>query len=137
MEKCYSTNNEDFNYTELEDAIRDAFDNPEIVVGSEVSIFEGDAIKWKAGELTGFTLDSIVSTACDEGGEYADGYLEDVTKEQEADLDKRIAETVNKWADDYGLQPNFYRVTNVAEIRVKMISEDGSFEILGPPADIL
>ena len=131
-EKCYSTNGEDFNYTEIEDAIRDAFDDPDIAVGSFVVISEGDAIKWKASELTGFTLDSIVNSAYDEGGEYADGYLEDVTKEQEADLDKRIAETVNKWADDYGLQPNFYRVANVKEIRVKLTSETGDYEIFPP-----
>ena len=52
-------------------------------------------------------------------------------KEEEADLDKRIADVVNQWADDYGLQPNLYRVENVKELQVKLLNtETGDYEIL-------
>lgn len=130
MEKCYSTNNEDFNCTDLHDAIVSALECPLAKVGDIVTVYEGDAVPWKAGDFTGFTLDHISNAAYDEGGEYADGYLEGVTKEQESDLDKRIADVVNQWADDHGLQPNFYRVANVKEIRAKLTNEDGTYEVL-------
>jgi len=128
--KCYSTNNEDFNYDELDDAIRDAIDDPAINIGDVVTVYEGDAIHFKAGDFTGFTLDAITNTAYDEGGEYCDGYLDHVTKEQGADLDKRIADVVNQWADDHGLQPNFYRVENVKEVQAKFIGGDEGYELL-------
>jgi len=129
-QKCYSLNDEDFTYDELDDAITDAFDDSTIDIGSEIIVFEGDAVKFQAGDFTGFNLDSITNSAYDEGGEYSESYLEGVTKEQEADLDKRVADAVNQWADDHGLQPNFYRVANVKKIRVKMVDKSGNYEIL-------
>lgn len=128
--KCYSTNNEDFTYDELDDAIRYAIDDESINVGDVVTVYEGDAVPWKAGDFTGFTLDHISNAAYDEGGEYADDYLEGVTKEQEADLDKRIADAVNQWADDYALQPNFYQVKNVKEVQARFIGGDDGYELL-------
>lgn len=128
MKKCYSTNNEDFNYDELDDAVQSALDDPSVNVGDVVTVYEGDAVAWKAGDFTGFTLDHISNAAYDEGGEYAEDYLSDVSKEQEADLDKRVADVVNQWADDHGLQPNFYQVKNVQELRFVMTSETGDYE---------
>ena len=130
-DKCYSTNNEDFVYNEMDDALMSAFDDPETKIGTIVTVYEGDPVRFKAGDFTGFTLDTITNTAYDEGGDYAGYYLDQVTKEQEADLDKRIADVVNQWADDYGLQPTFYRVANIKEIRAKLISDSGEYEILG------
>lgn len=127
--KCYSTNNEDFNYSEMDDAISDAIDDPTINVGDIVTVYEGDAVMWKAGEFTGFMLDAISNCAADEAGEYSDDWP-NCTKEQEADLDKRIADVVNQWANDHGLQPNFYRVQNVKEIQAKFIGGDDGYELL-------
>jgi len=128
--KCYSTNNEDFTYDELDDAITFAIDDLSINIGDIVTVYEGDAVQFKAGDFTGFTLDAITNTAHDEGGEYSDGYLDQVTKEQEADLDKRIADVVNQWADDHGLQPNFFRVKNVKEVQARFIGGDEGYELL-------
>jgi len=41
MEKCYSLNNEEFNHTELDDAIRDKFDDLSIKVGDIVTVIPG------------------------------------------------------------------------------------------------
>lgn len=131
MEKCYSLNNEEFNYTELEDAIRDKFDDLSIKVGDVVTIYEGDAILWKAGDFAdGFPLDTLSNHAYDEAGEYADEWP-NCTKEQEADLTQRLKDVVNQWADDHGLQPQFYHVENVKELRFVMTSETGDYVASG------
>lgn len=130
MEKCYSTNGEDFNYTEIEDAIESAFDDPDLPIGTVVTIDEGDAIPWKAGDFAdGFPVETLANSAYDEAGEYADGWP-NCTKEQESDLAQRIKSAVNQWADDHGLQPRFYRVANIKEIKVKLTSKTGDYEIL-------
>ena len=126
--KCYSINNEDFSYDELDDAVIAALEEPDVSVGDVVTVYEGDAVPWKAGDFTGWNLDHITNAAYDEGGEYAEDYLSGVTKEQEADLDKRVADAVNQWADDHGLHPNFYQVRNVKEHRFVMTSETGDYE---------
>lgn len=133
MEKCYSINGEEFNYTELEDAIRDAFDDARMKVGNTVTIFEADAELWKAGCFAdAFPVDTLCNRAYDEAGEYADNWP-DCDKDQEADLEQRIKDVVNQWADDYGLQPNFWQVSNVKKLNVKMLTEEGQYEILPEP----
>lgn len=129
--KCYSLNNEEFNYDELDEAIRDAIDDPKINIGDVVTVYEGDAVPFKCGDFVGSILDDITNTAYDEGGEYSEDYLADVTKEEEADLNKRVADVVNQWADDYGYQPKFYRVDNAKELQAKFIGGDDGYEILG------
>ena len=133
--KCYSTNNEDFSYNELDDAIRDALDDPEIEVGSVVTVYEGDAARFKAGDFTGWNLDNITNAACDES-EYAEDYLSGITKEQEAELDDMVEAAVNAWADKHGLHPTFYRVKNVKEVQARYVG-DNEYELLSDydPAD--
>ena len=73
MGKCYSTNGEDFSYNDIEDAIRDALDDPQIAVGTVVVIHEGDAVKRKAGEFAPTDIiDTLSCSASDDCGEYAD-----------------------------------------------------------------
>lgn len=127
--KCFSTNNEDFSYDELDDAVRDALDDPEIKVGDVVTVYEGDAVRFKAGDFTGWNLDHIQNAAYDES-EYAEDYLSGVTKEQEAELDKCVADAVNAWADKHGLQPKFYRVVNTKEVQARYTGGDDGYELL-------
>ena len=122
-QKCYSTNNEDYIYDDIESAIESSIDDLSIQVGSEFLVYEGDAIKYKAGDFSNGLLNYIVESAYGCGEEYSDGYLDEVTKEQEAELDNRIADAVNQWADEHGFQPKFGRVDNIKEIRVRVISE--------------
>ena len=128
--KCFSTNNEDFSYDELDDAVRDALDDPEIKVGDVVTVYEGDAVRFKAGDFSGWNLDHITNAAYDEGGEYAEDYLSGVTKEQEAELDKMVEDAVNAWADKHGLQPTFYRVINAKEVQARHTGGDEGYELL-------
>jgi hypothetical protein len=134
-EKCYSTNNEDFNYTDLDEVIEEAFNDPYAIVGHVVTVFEGDSVKKQAGNFANFwPIDRLKECVYDECGEYAEDWLDNCTKEQEADLEDRIKEVVNKWADDYGLQPTFYGVKNVKEIKVELLDTEGNYKILSEEA---
>lgn len=127
--KCYSTNNEDFNYNCPEDAIDDVIGYSNLQIGSVFSIYEGEAVRWEAGDFAdAFPVDSLVDRAYDEVGEYADDWP-NCTIEQEKDLVWRIKDMVNEWADENNLQPNFYRIKNVREIKVKLLDENGNYEV--------
>lgn len=47
MEKCYSTNEEEYKYDTLEEAAEYVFDNPDLPVGTVLSVFEGEPVKRK------------------------------------------------------------------------------------------
>lgn len=128
--KCYSTNNEDFSHDCIEEAINDRLSDEFLASGTVITIYEGDAVKQKAGNFAKWdVIDELSCSAGDECGEYADDWP-NCTKEQSDDLDERIAAVVNQWADDHGLQPNFYTVENVKEIQVELLDIDGNYKIL-------
>jgi hypothetical protein len=131
--KCYSTDEEEFNYDTLDDAATSALDDPKITVGTIVTLYEGDAIPWKASDFApGFNLDTLSQNAYDNAGEYADDWP-DCGEAAGSDLDRRIAELVDQWADEHGVQPNFYHVKNVKTIHVKLTNEAGDYEVIPNP----
>jgi len=130
VRKCYSINNEDFIFSELCDAIIEAFDLQSVSVGDVVTVYEGDAIQCKAGDFGYSGVCAMLDDAYDQAGDSSEGYLKNVTKEQEVDLLSRLTNTINQWADDYGLQPDFCKVENIKEIRARFIGGDSEYEIL-------
>lgn len=69
-------------------------------------------------------IESIQQDAADEGGEWAEGYLDDVTTEQREELEERLDVVFNAWLEKYNLYPNFYSIP--AYDTYKYI--DGKFE---------
>ncbi|KAB0665638.1 hypothetical protein F6V25_07910 [Oryzomonas japonica] len=128
-DKWYSTNGEEFNHTELDDAIRSALDDLRIPVGSVVTVYEGDSLVRKAGDYAPCIFDELASAAGDECGEYGDDWP-NCSKEEIKNLDERIKRAVNEWADNYGLHPTFGTVSNVKGIKVKLLDNTGNYEIL-------
>lgn len=129
-QKCYSINDEDYSFTELEDAIIAALEKDmTIPVGTIITVWEGDAVKCKAGDFPAVDIESMAERACDEVGECAEDWP-DCGKEEESDLNERIRAVVNQWADDHGLHPNFYRISNTKTIKVKLTSESGDYQIV-------
>lgn len=56
-------------------------------------------------------IESLVCQADDEGfGEWADDYLDDVTKEQREELEEELDAVLQKWITRHGLEANFYKV---------------------------
>lgn len=74
-----------------------------------------------AGDIWEPTIDGdgiieMLQEMADEAvGDVADGYLADVTKEDEEKLTNALTETVKKWAAENGYLPTFYTVENVKE----------------------
>ena len=128
--KRYSANGEDFNYTELDDAVYDAFDDSTIEVGAITVIDVGYLVERKAGDFAYFDpLDTLANAAYGEHDEYV-GDWPNCTKEQEAELLACLKDAVNMWADKHSMHPKFYGVSNVQKITVKLMSEEGEYEII-------
>ena|SRR4030042_55331 len=128
--KCYSTDEENFCYSSIEDAVRAVFDYSGAEEGDIREIFEGTTEMFRAGDFTpGNMEDMLVEQAYDAGGAYADSWLNDLSESKKEDLADRIKDAINSWADDYELHPGFYGVDNVREILVKLL-DGGDFEIM-------
>lgn len=69
-------------------------------------------------------IEAVQADAYDEGGEYAENYLDDVTKEQREELEEQLDVVFNAWLEKYDLYPNFYTIP--AHETYKYI--DGKFE---------
>lgn len=129
--KCYSTDEECFNDNEIDDVIEEFIANSDCPAGGIFTVYEGDATLWKASDFLPTNLvETLAENTYEEAGEYAAGWPP-YTPEQAADLQQRIEDVVDQWADDYGLQPKFFRVENVRQITVKLLNEQGEYEIDG------
>lgn len=68
-------------------------------------------------------IDSILEGAYDqvydEVGEVAEGFLDDVTKEQQKELEEQLNDVFYNWIIKYNLQPNCYTIINDEVIEVK------------------
>lgn len=69
-------------------------------------------------------IEAVQTDAYDEGGEYAENYLDDVTKEQREELEEQLDVVFNAWLEKHDLYPNFYTIP--AYETYKYI--DGKFE---------
>lgn len=69
-------------------------------------------------------IEAVRVDAYDEGGEYAENYLDDVTKEQREELEEQLDVVFNAWLEKHDLYPNFYTIP--AYETYKYI--DGKFE---------
>lgn len=127
-EKYYSVDEENFSHSDMADAVQEVFDYVGAKPGDERTIYEGTAKKLTAGSFVPCIEDDLINSAFDEVGEFADGWLEGLTPDQRGDLADRVKAAVNSWADDHGLQPTFFTVENVREIKVRLLDNDDNFE---------
>ena len=111
---CISTNGEDFfdnSYSSREEAI-------EAVKEDYGAGYVGRCVRVKFDERditydeTGYYLEQALY---DEIGEAADDW--EMTYEQEKELSKILAKDVIKYIDEHNLQPNFYKVINIEEVK--------------------
>ena len=71
--------------------------------------------KWKP-EIDGEGIvDMLQDNAYDIGGEFAESYLQGVTKEEIDELTKVLTKAFDAWAAKHGYEPDFYPVENVKE----------------------
>jgi hypothetical protein len=116
---CYSTDEENYNYETLGEAM-DALDGDQGLTEGLV-IYEGEAHRNAPSYY--FDVDSLIEQmgerACDDAGEWADTFP-DLSKEQVAELDSMI----KTWLDA-NVTATFYTVCNTRKLEVttEMIAE--------------
>lgn len=119
MKFAYSFDGERYEslYGSVEEALKDAIVEIEDLRECNVSdipekIFVGECQDYKPSLLTcGYdVIEAVQCDAYEEGGEYAEDYLDDATKEQVEELEKGLDDVFQKWIEKYKLYPNFYTV---------------------------
>lgn len=111
-DKCYSTDEEVYQYETLGEAM-DAIDGDFGLEDGQI-IYEGDAVRRTPSHYfrMDHLLDNMSERANDEGGEWADGFPS-LTKEKHDELDALI----KGWLDA-NLTVGFYTVENVKRIEI-------------------
>jgi len=106
--EAWSTNNEDFNYSSLEDLIDS--NSGELAVGQ--TVYVGDGRKPKVSEFCDAddVIGIIQNKGYDIGGDYAEGLIDSISAEAEQELN----ELLKNWMEKH-VAINFYTVHNVRE----------------------
>jgi hypothetical protein len=117
--KCWSTDNETFNYESLDDLLAS---NDELVAGD--TIYVGEPIGPSTTQLCDAedVLDVMRDRAYDLAGEHADGYP-DVTEEAEDELNALLEAWMNKHC-----LPHFY---TVRDVRPYILTEEDVPKMIG------
>lgn len=50
--------------------------------------------------------------------EFAEGFLDYVSKEEEEELSERLNEVLNEWIEKYNYHPEFYNIYGIEKINV-------------------
>lgn len=108
-----SDNIDEIVYQFLEDCTKE-----ELLSTKSVFIYEGVPVQKYMSDYidVDYMLDMAESNACDEVGEFAEGWLDYVTTPQRDEL----AEMITQWANKNHLQPKFQHVDEVEEIEVEV-----------------
>jgi len=120
----YSIDNEWYGYDELEDAVGAC----ELGV---VTIWQGESAPVKASDFISSVEDELAGRAYDEFGDHI-GDWPNSTKEQNIELNAMIEKAVDEWANKNNLQPKFFNIINIKELKVNVL-EDGGYEIINTP----
>ncbi len=88
----------------------------ELLSTKSVFLYEGVPVQKYMSDYidVDYMLYTAESNACDEVGEFAEGWLDYVTTPQRDEL----AEIITQWANKHHLQPKFQHVDEVKEIEV-------------------
>ncbi|PDG15768.1 hypothetical protein AWL03_02025 [Listeria monocytogenes] len=68
---------------------------------------------------TDILLENIAERVYDQGGEYAEGYLDDVTDEHK----KKLQELIYRWAKQYDYLPECFLLREIEEIDIRNFEE--------------
>jgi hypothetical protein len=120
---CYATDDEGPYVGEyatreeaLADGVAEALDEEKATVYTARNGGVARASQYLSAHAVDNLLDALIDQAGDDGAETADtGWLENVTRDQEAALHARLAELVDSWCDEHGHTPKFWHVEDVQE----------------------
>lgn len=113
----------------------ETFETKEEAIAEGLSVHGED--EWSSGEIlrVGYfetfkphisvenVLERIMGDSYDCGGEYSYGYLEDVTEEQEKELEEELNGVLQKWIEKHGFKANFGEVYKCEEIEQPLATD--------------
>ena len=83
------------------------------------TIYTGRNVQWSASAYAGIDAPDLICIMVDNavqgGNEAAEGWLEDLPKPAETDLQQRLEKAIDAWADAHDVQPRFCEVADVQE----------------------
>jgi len=106
--EAWSTNNEDFNYNSLDDLVNS--NSGELEVGQVVYVGEGRRPKLSELCDADDVIEMMQNRAYDIGGEYADGFMDDISAEEKQALN----DLLQTWMEKH-VSIDFYTVHDVRE----------------------
>ena len=122
---CYSTDKE--NYTGIFDTKEEAIKEGKIdaIDRDKKHFYIAKAIKDFTPCIdTDFIIELIQEDAYNNGGEWAEDYLDDISKEQLAELDKKLNDVLSDWLNKHNLKPTWFTVEDVEEISLEANEND-------------
>lgn len=106
--EAWSTNNEDFRYSSLEDLIDS--NSGELAVGQTIYVGEGRRPKLSEFCDANDVIEQMQNRGYDIGDEYADGFMDDISPDAKTELDGFL----KSWMEKH-VTINFYTVHDVRE----------------------
>ncbi len=123
MDKIFNLTEDDWsdasdNIDEIVYQYLENYPKEELLAVKSVYLYEGVPVQKYMSDYidVDYMLDMAESNACDEVGEFAEGWLDYVTTPQRDEL----AEMITQWANKNNLQPKFQHVNEVKEIEVEV-----------------
>lgn len=134
MSKIHSANNELFHDYGIDESIYQIISDGEVEDGDIITVYEGEKHGLKISDYINlsYLFENISENAYSAlGGEYgSDSYLENLTDK----MCEELVGEINKWADKHKLQPTFFGVKNIKEIKFKVHDvENNIYEEIGNP----
>ena len=101
------------------------------VLGHVYEEYEGIHTIFAVGQLNSPSLriyaDTVIESLQEQSdeccGDVSETYLNDVTKDQEKDLEEKLNATLNEWLTKYNHQPAFYYIDNIEKVRLEEDAE--------------
>ncbi|WP_318521292.1 hypothetical protein [Photobacterium leiognathi] len=121
----YSLNDENWSYasTSINQAIKDHFDTlseNERLDLEYVTVYRGEKVKKTFEEY--FSIDALIedmqNRASDDASEFAEDYLDDITDEQQKELESVIL----AWATKHNIKPSWFDIENVVTMTIPVKS---------------
>lgn len=126
-EFVYGTDEEIFNFSDIEDALEYAdCDEP---LADTLMVYQGTKrnkgiIEFSSSSHIERFLEDVAESAYEVCGDFAEDWLSHVKSEHINELLEAFDKSLDEWADKHGYQPNFYGVKDIKELTFKVLSRD-------------
>lgn len=122
-EHCWSYDEERFS-KDFDDVAERAWDGLHPDTPETFTLYQGEV---EPHSISSFFYDSdsllenLAERAFDELGECAEDWLQTIPRDAVKELDETIKAALEAWAEKHKLQPTFYGVSNVKEVKIKPV----------------